>query len=103
MVTVENFIETKYRDLGIRINIEYIDLYEAFTNRKLQEIFSTIHGMLIENYRAMNDILPTNQYTAHYWADNSRELLLAFDVIRGLERVLSKTNNAFTIDNFTMC
>ncbi len=100
MVTVENFIETKYRDLGIRINIEYIDLYEAFTNRKLQEIFSTIHGMLIENYRAMNDILPTNQYTAHYWADNSRELLLAFDVIRGLERVLSKTNNAFTIDPY---
>ncbi|MBR7084899.1 MAG: protein kinase [Oscillospiraceae bacterium] len=100
MVTVENFIETKYRDLGERLSIEYIDLYESFPNRKLQEIFSTIHGMLIENYRAMNDILPTNQYTAHYWADNSRELLLAFDVIRGLERVLSKTNNAFTIDPY---
>ena len=32
MVTVENFIETKYRDLGFRISIEYIDLYGGFSN-----------------------------------------------------------------------
>ncbi len=100
MAPVENFIETKYRDLGARISIEYIDLYEAFSNRKLQEIFSTIHSMFIENYRAMNSRLPTNEYTAHYWADNSRELLLAIDVINGLERVLAKTNNAFMIEPY---
>lgn len=100
MATVENFIETKYRDLGERITIEYIDLYGAFSNRKLQEIFSTVHSMFVENYRAMNNRLPTNEYTAHYWADNSRELLLAIDVINGLERVLSKTNSAFSIDPY---
>lgn len=100
MATVENFIETKYRDLGDRITIEYIDLYETFSNRKLQEIFSTIHSMFVDNYRAMNSRLPTNEYTAHYWADNSRELLLAIDVINGLERVLSKTNSAFSIDPY---
>lgn len=97
MVTVENFIETKYRDLGVRISIEYTDLYESFSNRKLQEIFSTIHWMFVENYKAMNRRLPTGQYTAHYWADNSRELLFAIDIIKSLERVLAKTSNAFTI------
>ena len=100
MATAENFIETKYRDLGVRITIEYIDLYGTFSNRKLQEIFSTIHSMFVKNYRAMNSRLPTNEYTAHYWADNSRELLLAFDVINGLERVLANTSNAFTIDPY---
>lgn len=95
MVTVENFIETKYRDLGFRISIEYIDLYGGYSNRKLQEIFSTIHSMLIENFRAMNSRLPTNEHTAHYWADKSRELILAIDVINGLERVLAKTNSVF--------
>lgn len=100
MATVENFIETKYRDLGERLNIEYIDLYERFSNRKLQEIFSTIHSMFIENYKAMNTRLPTTNDTAYYWAHNSRELLLAFDVINGLERVLSKTNYAFVIDPY---
>lgn len=100
MATVENFIETKYRDLGARISIEYIDLYGAFSDRKLQEIFSTVHSMFIENYRAMNSRLPTNENTAHYWADNSRELLLAIDVINGLERVLAKTNQAFIIEPY---
>ncbi len=100
MATVENFIETKYRDLGVRISIEYIDLYGVFSNRKLQEIFSTIHSMFVENFRAMNSRLPTNQCTAHYWADNSRELLLAFDVLNGLERVLTTTNNAFVVDPY---
>lgn len=100
MATVENFIETKYRDLGVRISIEYIDLYGAFSNRRLQEIFSTTQSMFIENYRAMNSRLPTNDHTAHYWAENSRELLLAIDIINGLERVLAKTNDAFTIDSY---
>lgn len=100
MVTVENFIETKYRDLGERLSIEYIDLYETLPNRKLQEIFSTIHSMFIENYKAMNTRLPTTNDTGYYWAHNSRELLLAFDVITGLERGLAKTNYAFVIDPY---
>lgn len=99
-MTTDNYIETKYRELETRINIEYLDLYETFNNRKLQELFSTLHSMLVENYKAMNTRLPTNLGTAHYWADNSRELLFAFDVINGLERVLSKTSNAFTIDPY---
>lgn len=100
MATVENFIETKYRDLGERINIEFLDLYITFSSRKIKEIFSTIHSMFVKNFRAMNSCLPTKEYTAHYWADNSRELLLAFDVINGLERVLAKTNDALEIDPY---
>lgn len=97
MSTVDNFIESKYRDLGSRISIEYIDLYKTFSNRNLQEIFSTIHSMFVENYTAMNSRLPTNRYTANYWANNSRELMLAIDVLKGIERVLKSTDNAFNI------
>lgn len=100
MATVDNFIDNKYRELRERLSIEYLDLYETFPNRKLQEIFSTIHSMFVENFKAMNTRLPTTNDTGYYWAHNSRALLLAFDVITGLERGLAKTNYAFVIDPY---
>lgn len=100
MATVDNYIESQYRLLGDRINIEYLDLYESFHNRKIQEIFSTIHHLFVENYSAMNERLPTGDYGNHYWAENSRELILAIEVLRGLERVLKTTNDAFSVDPY---
>lgn len=100
MATVDNYIESQYRLLGDRINIEYLDLYESFHNRKIQEIFSTIHHLFVENYSAMNERLPTGDYGNHYWAENSRELILAIEVLRGLERVLKTTNYAFSVDPY---
>lgn len=100
MATVDNYIESQYRLLGDRINIEYLDLYESFQNRKIQEIFSTIHHLFVDNYSAMNERLPTGDYGNHYWAENSRELILAIEVLRGLERVLKTTNYAFSVDPY---
>ena len=97
MVTVDNYIESQYRLLCDRINIEYLDLYQSFSKRKLQEIFSTIQHLFIVNYSAMNDRLPTGNLGNHYWADNSRELILAIEVLRGLERVLKTTDDAFSV------
>lgn len=100
MATIDNYIESQYRLLGDRINIEYLDLYESFHNRKIQEIFSTIHHLFVDNYSAMNERLPTGDYGNHYWAENSRELILAIEVLRGLERVLKTTNYAFSVDPY---
>ena len=100
MATVDNYIESQYRELGDRINIEYLDLYQSFSSKKIQEIFSTIQHIFVVNYSAMNERLPTGDYGNHYWADNSRELILAIEVLRGLERVLKTTNDAFSIDPY---
>lgn len=100
MATVDNYIESQYRLLGDRINIEYLDLYQSFLSKKLQEIFSTIQHIFVVNYSAMNERLPTGDYGNHYWADNSRELILAIEVLRGLERVLKTTKDAFSVDPY---
>lgn len=100
MTGINNYIESQYRELSAYINIEYIDLYSTFSNRKLQEIFSTIHHLFATNYKAMNSRLPTGEYGNHFWADNSRELLLAIEVLKGLERVLQNTDDAFELDSY---
>ena len=100
MATVDNYIESQYRLLSDRINIEYLDLYESFHNKKIQEIFSTIQHLFVVNYSAMNARLPTGDYSSHYWAENSRELILAIEVLRGLERVLKTTIYAFSVDPY---
>ena len=100
MQTVENYIESQYRELLMYVNIEYLDLYESFNNQKLKEIFSTIHNLFVQNYKKMNSLLPSDDYQPHYWADNSRQLLLAINVLQGLNRVLKKTTNAFDVDPY---
>lgn len=99
-MNIENFIEAKHRELGERINTEHIDLYQSFSSIRLQEVLSTIHKMFIDNYEAMNTRLPTLDSTAYYWADNSRELLLAINIIKSLEKALSQSEDAFIIDEY---
>lgn len=100
MVSVDNHIESQYRLLGDRINIEFLDIYQSFSSQKIQEIFSTIHHLFVVNYSAMNERLPTGDYENHFGAENSRELILAIDVLKSLERVLKTTKDAFTIDSY---
>ena len=97
---VNNHIENVYRELLPYQNIEYEDLYQTFKHPKLQEIFSTIHHLLVDNYKAMNNRLPTKENTEHFWADNSRELILAIDCIQGLQRALKNSSYNFTIDSY---
>ncbi len=97
---LENYIETQYREIVEYINIEFIDLYECFKSEKLQKIFSTIHHLIVENYKIMNQRLPTREYGAHFWAEPSRELLLAINVITGMHRALKNTKFSFSFDEY---
>ena len=97
---LENYIETQYREIVEYINIEFIDLYESFKSEKLQKIFSTIHHLMVENYKIMNQRLPTREYGAHFWAEPSRELLLAINIVTGMHRALKNTKFSFSFDEY---
>ncbi len=72
-----------------------------FNNRKLQEIFSTIHQGLITCYKSMNSRLPTGPgQEAHFWAEPSRELIWYIYILRSLERTLNNTVYAFYLDSY---
>ena len=85
-IKIGNYITSVYNSYNDSINIEYEDFYNDFENEKLISIFSTLHNQLITNYKSMNSRLPTNQYSAHFWAEQSRNLLKAINTIKGLER-----------------
>ena len=85
-MNVENCIEAQYRELMecSEPNAEYADLYKAFTHPHLREILTTLHHDLILLFKRMNDRLPTGECEAHFWADESRELIRRLDIINGL-------------------
>lgn len=92
-----NYIETKYRELESYINNDYIDLYASFNHEKLKITLSTLHYITIENYKSMNTRLPTEKEGSYFWAENSRELLLAIEIYRGLEINLKYSEFALKI------
>ena len=89
-MNVENCIEAQYRELMecSEPNAEYADLYKAFTHPHLREILTTLHHDLILLFKRMNDRLPTGECEAHFWADESRELIRRLDFL-GLLKELS--------------
>lgn len=99
-IKISNYITGVYNSYNDSINIEYEGLYNDFENEKLISIFSTLHNQLITNYQSMNSRLPTNQYSAHFWAEQSRNLLKAINTIKSLERTLKNTNYAFKVDEY---
>lgn len=99
-MNIKNYIETQYRELNEYLTIEYNDLYNWESNKKLQEIFSTIHYLITKNYKKMNSRLPTKEFAAHFWAEDSRELIFAIDIILGLYRGLAGSKFAFNIDDY---
>lgn len=101
-MNVENCIEAQYRELMecSDPNAEYADLYKAFTHPHLREILTTLHHDLILLFKRMNDRLPTGECEAHFWADESRELIRRLDIINGLFGALKGTPLAFNIDSY---
>lgn len=97
---IENYIENVYRELMVYKNIEYENLYTNFSNHKLVEIFSTIHHLIVRNLKKMNSRLPTKDGIAHFWADNSRELILAIGSVKGLQRALAGSEYLFEIEPY---
>lgn len=99
-MNLENYIESHHREINPYLNIEFIDLYKCFKPQKLQEIFATIHHLCVENYKLMNQRLPTGEYGDHFWADPSRKLILAIDTALGMQRTLKDSEYAFEIVDY---
>lgn len=100
MSTLDYTIEVQYKKLEQYRTLEYIDLYQIFPHCKLREVLSTVHELMTRNYEAMNRRLPTNDCTQHFWAESSRELLLAIRVVHSLQRALENTAYAFIVDEY---
>ena len=100
MSTLDNTIEIQYKKLEQYRTLEYIDLYQIFPHCKLREVLSTVHELMTRNYEAMNSRLPTNDCGQHFWAEHSRELLLAIRVVQSLQRALENTAYAFIVDEY---
>ncbi len=99
-MNVENAIETHYRKLTDSLSNEYEDLYEPISNKKLRILFSTLHTRLINLFDSMNQRLPTADDSAHFWADPSRELIQAIEIIEALERSLKRSEFSFSINEY---
>ncbi len=99
-MNIENYIESQYREMATKINIEYQDLYNFIKHSRLKEILATIHYLLVTNYRIMNERLPTGDNSAHFWAEPSRELYHAIEVSTGLQRALQGSSYAISIDPY---
>ncbi len=99
-MNIENYIESQYREMYSDLNIEFIELYKCFRSQKLQEIFATIHHLCVENYKLMNQRLPTGEYGNHFWADPSRKLIFAIDTALGMQRTLKNSEYAFEIVDY---
>ena len=75
-----NYIEEIKRKLEPYLSLEYIDFYKTYSsNTDVVEILSTLHYLLISEFRAMNTRLPTGNSTAHFWASDSRILINAIE------------------------
>ncbi len=97
---LENFIEWKYQELQPFINLENIDLYDEIKHSKLKDIFATLHHMFLSMYKLMNERLPTDVNPAYFWADSSRQLILAIDISINLQRTLKDSEYSFEIDPY---
>ena len=99
-MNVENAIETHYRKLADSLSNEYEELYESIGNEKLRALFSTLHMRVVNLFDSMNHRLPTGDYSSHFWADPSRDLIQTIEIIEALERSLKKSEFAFSVDEY---
>ncbi|WP_308553471.1 protein kinase family protein [uncultured Peptoniphilus sp.] len=99
-MNIENYIESQYRKIYSDLNIEFIELYKCFKSQKLQEIFATIHHLCVENYKLMNQRLPTRENGNYFWADPSRKLIFAIDIALSMQRTLKNSEYAFEIVDY---
>lgn len=84
-MNIDNYLEGVYRQIAYYESDEYGWLYKGFNNDKIQIIFSTLHNLINKCYEKMNTRLPTVDNVSHYWAEESRNLLFAIELINDLQ------------------
>lgn len=99
---IENYIEAQLREIKTKgvLNPEFLDLYENIENNSLREILASLHKQFESQFKTMNERLPTRDFTNHFWAEPSRDLLWAIDMTLGLQRSLKNSKEAFEIDEY---
>lgn len=95
-----NAIATSYKELTDDINLEYVDLYKEFEDEKLRMVLSTLHHLLTESYITMNQLLPSEDYTRHFWAEDSRKLINIINIINKLKGKLLNSELSFKLDDY---
>lgn len=100
LMNADNAIESHYRKLFDILNNEFEDLYESINNDKLRILFSTLHSSVTSLFDSMNNRLPTDEDSAHFWADPSRDLIRSIETIEALERSLKNSEYAFYIEEY---
>ena len=98
MDKVDNAIESAYRALAENLSRDNIPLYLEVPDPKLQIVFSTLHTTINWTCERMNGRLPTGNSTAHFWAEESRQLLNAIGTVKQLHKSLQESRLAFSID-----
>lgn len=82
------------------VDEEFRAIYSDISNDELQILFTILHSKFISLFRDMNMRLPTNKYTAHYWADQSRELITCIDVSLNTFYSVKGSKYEFNIENY---
>lgn len=98
MDKIDNAIDSAYRALAENLSKDNILLYSEVPDPKLQIVFSTLHTTINWTCERMNERLPTGNSTAHFWAEESRQLLNAIGTVEQLHKSLQGSRFAFFID-----
>ena len=94
----ENYLAELKKDM--QLTDEFAEFYTPFERKDIILILSTLHSYLINLFKCMNGRLPTKDYTAHFWADPSRELIDTIDKIETLQRRLKNSEYSFQIEEY---
>ncbi|MBR5213793.1 MAG: protein kinase family protein [Akkermansia sp.] len=76
---------------------DFEELYADFNNEELRQLFSSLHYHYVKLFSLMNERLPTDENSNHFWADSSRNLIKIIDITNLLESGLKNTEWAFTV------
>lgn len=77
---------------------DYLGLYNT-DNDKINVLFSTLHYHYNRLFDLMNERLPTGNFTAHFWADPSRELLTIIDITNLIYYALRDSLYEFSVES----
>lgn len=101
-MNIENSIIAAFKELEEKfgINLEYQSLYTNVSNNKLKEIFSTLHYNFTLLFKSMNERLPTDENGAHFWAEQSRQLITIIEITIKIYYDLKNTKYSFEIEEY---
>lgn len=100
MATINNAIETAYRNLSDNINQEYLHVYSFVPDEKLKVVFSSLHNLLAGLFEKMNTRLPTDESGNYFWAEESRQLIKCIEIIDILKKASKNTSFEFELAEY---